>query len=292
MSEESNEEQAPSPVNPLVVEPAVEPPVELTVEPTPEELEAARLAAIEANDRHVAADLKRRSRRGFIGAGVAAAIGVGAWEWLRTRPRDADLPWPLRRMLETNESIAMAYFSRSRLSPTFPRSRVDNPPRINGGIGLVPNYDPEHWRLTIEGVDGAPHVLTLDDIRAFPRRSMITELRCIEGWSIITQWSGARLSDVMAKFPPPKLPRYVAIETPGRGYYVGLDIESALHPQTLLAYELNGAPLTWQHGAPLRLAIPVKYGIKNIKRIGTIRFTDVRPADYWAEQGYDWYAGH
>lgn len=263
----------------------------LVIEPTPEELEAARLAAIAENDRKVDAELKRLSRRGFLTFGVAAAAGIGAWEWIRSRPREDDAPWPLRRMLRTNESLAMAYFSRSRLSPTFLPSRITQA-RINGGIGLTENYDPEHWRLTIEGAAGGPHVLTLDDVRSFPRRTMITELRCIEGWSIITQWSGARLADVMAKFPPPKLPRYVAMETPGRDYYVGLDVESALHPQTLLAYELNGAPLDWRHGAPLRLAIPVKYGIKNIKRIGTIRYTDVRPADYWAEQGYDWYAGH
>jgi DMSO/TMAO reductase YedYZ molybdopterin-dependent catalytic subunit len=75
-------------------------------------------------------------------------------------------------------------------------------------------------------------------------------------------------------------------------YYVGLDIESALHPQTLLCYEMNGLPLTLAHGAPLRLFTPVKYGIKSIKRIGTIRFTNQRPRDYWAERGYDWYAGH
>ena len=67
---------------------------------------------------------------------------------------------------------------------------------------------------------------------------------------------------------------------------------SALHPQTLLCYEMDGQPLTPEHGAPIRLVIPVKYGFKSIKRIGTIRFTDRRPADYWAEQGYDWYAGH
>jgi DMSO/TMAO reductase YedYZ molybdopterin-dependent catalytic subunit len=64
-----------------------------------------------------------------------------------------------------------------------------------------------------------------------------------------------------------------------------------MHPQTLLAYELNGQPLTSDHGAPLRLIIPVKYGIKNIKRIGSIAFTNDRPEDYWAKEGYDWYAG-
>jgi DMSO/TMAO reductase YedYZ molybdopterin-dependent catalytic subunit len=82
------------------------------------------------------------------------------------------------------------------------------------------------------------------------------------------------------------------METPDGGYYIGLDRESALHPQTLLCYEMNGEPLTSDHGAPLRLVIPVKYGIKHIKRIGTIRFTRERPADYWAVQGYVWYAGH
>ena len=77
----------------------------------------------------------------------------------------------------------------------------------------------------------------------------------------------------------------------GGGYYVGLDLPSALHPQTLLAFELNGVPLTPEHGAPLRLVIPVKYGIKNIKQLGSIRFTADRPRDFWAERGYDWYAG-
>ena len=165
--------------------------------------------------------------------------------------------------------------------------------RINGGVGLNASYDMNTWQLRVEGIDGrAPVTLTLADIQALPRQDMITEFRCIEGWSYIAKWTGARVSDLMAKLPPPRGTRYVAMETPGREYYVGLDMQSAMHPQTLLAYELNDQPLTWQHGAPLRLTIPVKYGIKNIKRIGTIRYTDVRPADFWAERGYDWYAGH
>ncbi len=81
------------------------------------------------------------------------------------------------------------------------------------------------------------------------------------------------------------------MKTPDEKYYVGWDIEAIMHPQTLLAYEMNGAPLTNEHGAPLRLASPTKYGIKQIKRIGSIEFTNERPRDYWAENGYDWYAG-
>jgi DMSO/TMAO reductase YedYZ molybdopterin-dependent catalytic subunit len=80
-------------------------------------------------------------------------------------------------------------------------------------------------------------------------------------------------------------------ETPDREYYVGLDMASALHSQTLLCYEMNDKPLEPQHGAPLRLVIPVKYGIKSLKRIGKIAFSETRPPDYWAERGYDYYAG-
>ena len=235
-------------------------------------------------------ELRRLSRRGFLTMGIGAAAGFAGWKWLRTREREGGVAWPFRRVLEANERIARAYYSPDRLSPEFRPSDITKA-RINGGQGLKSPIDLDAWRLKIEGLP-SPVSLTLDDLRQFPRRTMITELRCIEGWSTIVQWSGVRLADVLERFPAPEMPRYVAIETPDRGYYVGLDIESALHPQTILAFEMNGAPLSLPHGAPLRLAIPVKYGIKNIKRIGTIRFTNVRPADFWGERGYDWYAGH
>lgn len=243
------------------------------------------------NDADVDRELRHLSRRGFLTAGVAAVAGYGAWKWLTTREQLDSLQWPLRRVLQMNESVAEAYFRTARLSPTFPPSRINRPARLNGDLGLDPRFDPATWKLNVEGAV-SPVSLTLDDIKALPRREQITEFRCIEGWSMIVKWTGARLADLMAKFPPPSRVNYIAMETPDDGYYVGLDIQSAMHPQTLLAYALNDEPLSMGHGAPLRLAIPVKYGIKNIKRIGTIRYTNVRPADYWAEQGYDWYAGH
>ncbi|HET7436603.1 MAG TPA: molybdopterin-dependent oxidoreductase [Thermoanaerobaculia bacterium] len=246
------------------------------------------------NDQHedgnAEQELKRLTRRGFLTMAAAAGVGAGAYAWLRSRPQEDGVNWPLRRMLRANESLALAYFDRSRLTPQYKRSALTQA-RINGRIGLMSPIDVDAWRLKIEGA-AQPVSLTLDDLKAMPRTEMITELRCIEGWRIIVQWAGVRLADVMAQHAPVELPRYVAMETPDRGYYVGLDIESALHPQTLLAYEMNGAPLAPLHGAPLRLAIPVKYGVKNIKRIATIRFTNVRPADFWGERGYDWYAGH
>ncbi len=236
---------------------------------TPEVGEVEAVEETEAPTPDIDKELQRLSRRSFLVFGAGAIAAYGGW-----------------KTLETNEKLSEAYFSGKRLSPTFPPSAITRA-RINGGIGLSANNDPAAWQLSIGGA-----TLTLDDIKALPKRDMITEFRCIEGWSYVAKWSGARLSDLMAKFPPPPDARYVAMETPGREYYVGLDMQSAMHPQTLLAYELNDQPLSWQHGAPLRLAIPVKYGIKNIKRVAAIRYTNVRPADYWAERGYDWYAGH
>jgi len=139
-----------------------------------------------------------------------------------------------------------------------------------------------------------------------PRMDIISELRCIEGWATVVQWTGVRMADFIRKYPPAArsgedpdlvkrpddMPAYAGMVTPDGGYYVGLEMPALLHPQTLLCYAMNGKPLLPEHGAPLRLAIPTKYGIKNIKRIGTITYTNKRPADYWAEQGYDYYAGH
>jgi DMSO/TMAO reductase YedYZ molybdopterin-dependent catalytic subunit len=248
--------------------------------------------AIAEHDAKVDREVRRLSRRGFIVAGAATVAAYGAWKWLRLSSREGDVPWPLRRTLEANEKLSEAYFSTARLSRTFPPSAL-TAARINGGVGLQANYDPDNWHLRVEGIAGQPPaMLSLSDIKSLPRRDMTTELRCIEGWSIIVHWTGARLTDLMAKLPPPPRTPYVAMESPGRGYYVGLDMLSCLHPQTLLAYELNGAPLAWQHGAPLRLAMPVKYGYKQIKRIATIRYTNVRPPDFWADRGYDWYGGH
>ena len=126
-----------------------------------------------------------------------------------------------------------------------------------------------------------------------PKTEVIFNFKCIEGWSQITWWGGVRFSDFLKKFNLEKNEslKYVGLETPDKNYYVGIDMNSMLHPQTILCYEMNGKPLPYEQGAPLRLIIPVKYGIKHLKRIGTIFFSNERPRDYWYEQGYDYYAG-
>ena len=138
--------------------------------------------------------------------------------------------------------------------------------------------------------------LTLQDILSLPKHELVTEFKCVEGWSQIAQWSGVRMADFIDAYPPaPKpdgtLPRYVYMETPSGDFYVGYDLHVCRHPQTLLVTEMAGEPLTQLHGAPLRLHTPAKYGYKQIKRIGLIAYTDVKPDDYWTKLGYDWYAG-
>ena len=139
-------------------------------------------------------------------------------------------------------------------------------------------------------------ILGMADILKLPKQELVTEFKCVEGWSQIVQWSGVRMADFIHAYPPaPKpdgtLPRYVYMETPSGDYYVGYDMHVCLHPQTLLVNEMAGEPLTQLHGAPLRLHTPAKYGYKQIKRIGLIAYTDVKPDDYWTKLGYDWYAG-
>jgi DMSO/TMAO reductase YedYZ molybdopterin-dependent catalytic subunit len=204
----------------------------------------------------------------------------------------------LRRALELDERVARAAYGPDRLAPSFARDSA-RMPRVNGSLGLETAIDPDSWRLQVVADRAGPagahathsQSLTLAQVRALPRVEMTTELKCIEGWSEVVHWAGARLSDLAAstglasRRGQPLDPRnkaadrldHVALETPNSGYYVGLDIASALHPQTLLCYEMGGEPLTEAHGAPLRLVIPLKYGIKNLKRVGTIRFTDTRP---------------
>ncbi len=232
--------------------------------------------------------MSNRSRRDFLIGGAAAVFGYLGYSWLRQPDQNSIFTETFR----FNEKVSQIYYSPKNLAPEFSAERITEA-RVNGGEGLGEDFDSANWKLRVGGLKDRMEdlILTLDDIKQLPRIEMTTELKCIEGWSIIVKWAGARFSDFAAKYQP-QYTKYVSLVTPDEGYYVGWDMPSILHPQTLLAYEINGTPLPPEHGAPLRLASPTKYGIKQIKRIGRIEFTDERPKDYWAERGYDWYSGH
>jgi DMSO/TMAO reductase YedYZ molybdopterin-dependent catalytic subunit len=238
--------------------------------------------------------------------GAAALAGLGTWHWLTTATPEDGVPWPLRRVLRFNQRLAESLGSPHHLGPTFPPESVQGPPRTNGQIGLAGEVDGAGWELRIEHEGrGLGRTIRLRDIMELPRVDLVAELKCVEGWSEVMQFGGVRFLDFVMQFGlatrsgrapnpggnPQDLFRYVYLATPNEDYYVGLDMASALHPQTLLCDTMNGQPLTREHGAPLRLYLAVKYGYKSLKRIGLIRFQDERPSDYWARRGYDWYAG-
>ncbi len=238
-------------------------------------------------------ELRSRARRNFVGLLAGAAFGVGGWRWLNSRAEEDGVPGPYRRAFDLNRMVTgAALFSDRHLAPEFPLSKVRKI-RANGDIGISDALDAAAWRLQVTplGTGEASHHLDMTAIRLLPKVEQTFEFKCVEGWSVVTNWGGVRLRDFTAKYAPgSEKAGYVSLVTPDEDYYVGLDMASALHPQTLLAYEKDGKPLTSEHGAPLRLIIPVKYGIKNLKRIGSIAYSNTRPADYWAEQGYDYYA--
>lgn len=259
-------------------------------------------------DSAVETGMRGMSRRSFLWGAVAVGATYSGVRWIGSRRLDDSVPWPLRRGLQVNEGVTRDLFNPVKLAPQFAASRAREV-RVNGDLGMDEDFAPAQWHLAVEGLadENAPtRKFSLAQIKALPHITMTTEHKCIEGWSTVVTWSGARLHDFITKYPPATtsgdplnlkknpndLPAYVGLETPGGGYYVGIEREVALHPQTLLCYEMNGKPLTLDHGAPLRLVTPLKYGIKSIKRIGTLRYVAERPADYWAEQGYDYYAGH
>ncbi len=258
---------------------------------------AERVEQLEATMRDAptltASEYRSRSRRSFLFGGVAAAAGYIGFRSLQNRPLDARTPDILRRGYELNESV-WSRLSFGRKAPEFSVSE-SKMPRSNGRIGIREEIDLAEWTMRVEAPDGSLlEILRMDEIRAMPRIEMVTELKCIEGWSEIVYWGGTQFSGFAARYADDIGTNfdYVSAETPDGDYYIGLDAEAAMHPQTLLSYEMQGEALTQTHGAPLRLVTPLKYGIKHLKRIGTIRFTNERPADYWAERGYDWYSGH
>jgi len=272
--------------------------------PTPVAPQTSRVSA-EITEEQIRARLKVLSRRGFAVAGLSALGALFGWRWLhRADGKEGTLAWPLRRALQANEAISSRLFSHQRLAPTFSEEAVGEL-RTNGMAGLQDeDFEPAAWRLALEGVAAGNVSLDLAALQSLPRTEMITEFKCIEGWSTVARWAGVRFADLARVHPPATrsgrpfdparpddVPPYLSMATPDGDYYVGLDAASAMHPQTLLAWEMNGEPLSADHGAPLRLVTPVKYGIKNIKRIGVIAWRDARPADYWAERGYDWFAG-
>jgi DMSO/TMAO reductase YedYZ molybdopterin-dependent catalytic subunit len=162
------------------------------------------------------------------------------------------------------------------------------------------------WRLTLDGLVTQPLSLSLDEIKAMPSRIQITLHCCDEGWSAIGQWTGVPLGDLLQKAGLMPNARYIVFHCldelerlPNRlgVYYESLDLFDAFHPQTILAYGMNGRALPVGHGAPLRLRVERQIGYKNAKYVTRVEAVESLDGlgrgrgGFWEDRGYQWYAG-
>ena len=243
--------------------------------------------------------IKRRNFISFAAFGAYLACTYGGWRWLYTSPDEtpgttAGVHKPLRKALNKTELFFRRLtFNENHLVKTYPRSMAAKEIRHNSDIGSKGALSPENWKLQVKKSSGETLQISLDELMKLPKTAITYDFKCVEAWDQISHWEGVSFRDFIAHFKleAESKMEYVGIETPDQQYYVGIDMPSAMHPQTLLAYQMNDELLNGKHGQPLRLIIPVKYGIKNLKRIGTITFSNSRPRDYWAERGYDYYSG-
>ena len=225
---------------------------------------------------------------------VFCGAAFWSWKWLRQQPSTADgTRKPLRKVLNVNEKVFDGLVSNKRLTKEYPKSAAVKKARVNGDLGLKTSFDPATWKMYVLKKNGDTLKISLDEIKKLPKTEIIFNFKCIEGWSEVTHWGGVRFSEFIKAFGlnEEAAMNYIGLSTPDKQYYVGIDMPSVMHPQTLLCYELNGKQLPMDQGFPLRLIIPVKYGIKHLKRIGTMYFDNERPPDYWAKKGYDYFSG-
>jgi DMSO/TMAO reductase YedYZ molybdopterin-dependent catalytic subunit len=255
--------------------------------------------------------MRYRSRRDFFLFGTGALAALAGAGFLLPQDtlsrlgihRNMDSPtkeWFLNRALRIDDDVAEVLYSANRSVPTYTKSQIT--PLKNNYNGATP--DPSYisgWKLTLDGLASGLSISL--DIRnlltRFSVHEQITRLVCVEGWSAIAWWAGLRFDDLLRAYPPMSQAKWARVESSVNldasgnhdPYFMSLDLATARHPQTLLATHFNGQPLTVDHGAPLRLLVPVKLGLKNVKAVTRITYVAEEPRDYWAERGYSRYDG-
>jgi DMSO/TMAO reductase YedYZ molybdopterin-dependent catalytic subunit len=208
-----------------------------------------------------------------------------------------------QRLLLAGQPLARE-FAVADISPEFPLNGTSMPNSFPYFQMMVSQF--ASWRLTVDGLVRRPLSLSLAEIKALPARTQITLHSCDEGWSAIGQWTGVALSHLLQAAELMPDVRYIVFHcldelerTPDRSglYYESLDLFDAFHPQTILAYGMNGQSLPVAHGAPLRLRVERQIGYKNAKYVTRIEAVDRLDrlgrgkGGFWEDRGYQWYAG-
>jgi DMSO/TMAO reductase YedYZ molybdopterin-dependent catalytic subunit len=199
----------------------------------------------------------------------------------------------LKKGLGFSDWASEKLFRRGHLAPTFADAKLTPFEKfpINGYDVDDPGVIFENWTLTVSGAVRQPGDYKLETIQALPRVRQNTRHVCVEGWDVIGRFGGARLSDFLNMIWADTSARFLTVGC-ADDYYESLDMATALHPQTLLCYEMYDQPLTRKHGAPLRLNIPTKVGYKQAKYLTDLKVTNVlEKVGYWEDQGYSEFYG-
>jgi len=234
-------------------------------------------------------------RRRFIAAGLAG----GASALLVLAGCDSEGPKRARGLLRAaehwNERVERALFRHTAMNSAPARVRAAGLHFPSYFVSAaVPVWDETVrgvWRLEVGGMVRRPLQLTLDELKALPRTELRLEHFCVEGWSAVAVRTGVRLSDLARLVELDPSVGYVDFQSFDDHYHESWDIESGLHPQTLIVYGQDGQLLDPAYGAPARVYSPVKLGYKNTKYLTRILFLPKRNGGYWSDQGYEWYAG-
>ncbi|MGH6861455.1 MAG: molybdopterin-binding protein [Phyllobacterium sp.] len=250
-------------------------------------------------------------RRFLIGSTLgASALTLAGCDGLVQNPdvgaviRSAEkLTMTAQRLLQGRDALARE-FAETDISPSF-RVNGTSAPDSEDYAELVEGKF-ANWRLKIGGLVDRPQELSLADLKSFPSRTQITRHDCVEGWSAIGKWTGLPLGSLLHSVGLKPTARYAVfhcadelertLDGSGR-YYESIDLVDAFHPQTILAYQMNGRDLTIGHGAPLRLRVERQLGYKQAKYIMRIEIVDSFAGlwggngGFWEDRGYEWYAG-
>ena len=198
----------------------------------------------------------------------------------------------LGAMSRWNDRAQGWLFDPARLAPEFPESRITNPFPFNAYYGEQEVIDVEgpSYRLELSGLIRDRKSWSLPELYALPQVSQVTRHICVEGWSAIGKWSGVRFSEFLQRIGADLSAKYVDFRC-ADDYSTSIDMATALHPQTLLAFRFADQILPPKYGFPMKLRIPTKLGFKNPKHIAAIVVTNEYPGGYWEDQGYNWFSG-
>jgi len=228
---------------------------------------------------------QRMSRRELLKIAPVVALGAFVIPSLR-EPL-------LKKGLAFSDWASARLFRSGHLATTFDDADLTPFEKfpINGYDVDDPGVVFENWTLTVSGAVQKPGEYTLAQVQALPLKRQNTRHVCVEGWDVIGRFGGARLSDFLQMVGADPGARFITVAC-ADDYYESLDMATALHPQTLLCYEMYDRPLTREHGAPLRLSIPTKVGYKQAKYLTDLKVTHVLDkVGYWEDQGYSWFYG-